>query len=121
LKKQDVWLLSAILLCVFAIWVGSRLGRQKPGTEVVVYEENQERLRFPLHEDAEYLIVTEAGKINRLVIENGQAEITEASCRDKLCVHQKAISKVGEVLVCLPNRLIVTVQEVSGNPQMKQF
>ena len=34
----------------------------------------------------------------------------EADCPDLLCVHQKAISKEGESIICLPNKVVVTIR-----------
>lgn len=49
------------------------------------------------------------GKKNLLVIENGSASVTEATCPDLLCVHQRAISQTGENIVCLPNKVVVRI------------
>ena len=38
----------------------------------------------------------------------------EQDCPDKLCVHQKAISKNHEMIVCLPNKVVV---EVTGSEE----
>ena len=35
--------------------------------------------------------------------------MVEASCPDKLCVNQKAVSKNNESIICLPNKVIVEV------------
>ena len=43
------------------------------------------------------------------MIKNGKADMTEANCPDLLCVHQKAISHQGETIVCLPNKIVVSV------------
>lgn len=43
------------------------------------------------------------------MIRDGKADMKEADCPDKLCVHQKAISAENESIVCLPNRVVVTV------------
>ena len=47
---------------------------------------------------------------NRLRIRDGCAEFTEAGCPDALCVHMRPISAEGEMLVCLPNRVVVEVR-----------
>lgn len=49
------------------------------------------------------------------MIKDGKADITEADCPDKVCVKQKPISKAGESLVCLPNKIIITVVEGEEN------
>lgn len=46
---------------------------------------------------------------NILIIKNGRADMIEADCPDKLCVNQKAISKNGESIICLPNKVVVTI------------
>lgn len=43
------------------------------------------------------------------MIRDGKADMKEADCPDKLCVHQKAISAENESIVCLPDRVVVTV------------
>ncbi|MBQ5523338.1 MAG: NusG domain II-containing protein, partial [Oscillospiraceae bacterium] len=42
---------------------------------------------------------------------DGEAWISEANCPDKLCMGFGKISKNGEVIVCLPNRLIVVIED----------
>lgn len=61
---------------------------------------------YSLGEDREIEI---NGGTNRLVIKNGKADMVEASCPDKLCVNQKAVSKNNESIICLPNKVIVEV------------
>lgn len=56
-----------------------------------------------------YAIETEFG---RNVIELGDESVwvIEADCPDKLDIKQGVIDKPGQVLVCLPNRLIVEIK-----------
>ena len=46
---------------------------------------------------------------NHLSIHDGEADMADADCPDKLCVHQRAISRDRETIVCLPNRVVVEV------------
>ena len=39
----------------------------------------------------------------------------EADCPDQLLLHQKAISKDKESIICLPNRVVVTVESEQKN------
>lgn len=73
---------------------------------------------LPLSNDTTLTVHSGNGGENVLLIQNGQARITEASCPDLLCVHQKAISHRGESLVCLPNQVIVTVTSSKEEPHL---
>lgn len=83
---------------------------------------------FVIHSDGAKVIVTIDGDVfgtyqldeeqqidingsNVLIIEDGKADMIEADCPDMLCVHQKAISKEGETIVCLPNKVVVEVAD----------
>lgn len=67
---------------------------------------------YALGEEQEIPIVQDGVTTNVLTIRDGKADMTEADCPDKLCVHQKAISKNHEMIVCLPNKVVV---EVTGS------
>ena len=47
-----------------------------------------------------------------LKISDGKAKMLTADCPDQLCVHQQAISKESQTIVCLPNKVVA---EVTGN------
>lgn len=42
----------------------------------------------------------------------------EADCPDKLCVHQGYISRVGEVLVCIPNKVVVEIKSDDSEKEL---
>lgn len=105
--RYDLILIAVCLFVSLALWAVVSLTK-KPGTEVVVTVSGEEVARYSLSEDREAVIETENGK-NVLVIKDGYADITEADCPDGLCERQRKISKTGETLVCLPNKVTVTV------------
>lgn len=45
-----------------------------------------------------------------LLIENNEVKITTSACPNKTCVHQGAVSKGSDVLACLPNKVIITIE-----------
>lgn len=105
--RNDVILIAVCLFVSLALWAVVMLTK-KPGEVVVVTVNGEEYARYPLSEDREVVIETERGK-NILVIKDGYADITEASCPDGLCERQRKIDESGESLVCLPNKVTVTV------------
>lgn len=54
-------------------------------------------------------IDTEFG-YNLIEIGDEKVRVIEADCPDQLDVKQGYISKVGEVIVCLPNRLVIEIK-----------
>ena len=105
-------MIFVLLIIAAAFFFGYRLWNRESPEEVVVYVGEQEYARFSIKEDREFLIETEKGT-NRLILKDGKADVTEASCPDKICVHQSPISETGETIVCMPNRVIVTVEQAS--------
>lgn len=65
--------------------------------------------RYSLARDQTIRLETPEGGYNILVIQDGRADVTEASCPDKICVDQRAVSRGGESITCLPNKTVITV------------
>ena len=51
---------------------------------------------------------------NVVVISGGTVSVTEASCKNQVCVKHGVISRPGESIVCLPNRMVVRIENGSG-------
>ena len=71
----------------------------------------KEIVRFKMNENIEtrqYPIRTQYG-FNLLEISNKGVRVLEASCPDKLDVKQGYIKNVGKQIICLPNKLIVSI------------
>ena len=47
---------------------------------------------------------------NVVSVSGGTVTVTEASCKNQVCVKHGAISAAGESIVCLPNRLVVRIE-----------
>lgn len=100
-------IILAVLLLVLALSVFLILEFTKEAGSLARVSVNGEIIAdFPLDKDGEYSLSD--GK-NTLVIKDGEAFISEADCPDKVCVRTGKISKVGEQIICLPNRVIVEI------------
>jgi hypothetical protein len=112
MKKQtrnDLLLVLAILLCAGAFLLYTNLTRSD-GAYAVVYVSGKEVARYPLDKPAETVLRTAASGSNTLVIREGCADVTAASCPDGLCVNQAAIRYENQTIVCLPNELVVQIE-----------
>lgn len=103
-----------ILILVFIIIAGAVMGflnvSKSHGGTVVISVDGEELTSFPLDEDTRYVIDGYHGGSNVLVIEDGSAFLESASCPDKLCVHMGKINKVGQSIICLPNKVVIEIR-----------
>lgn len=58
----------------------------------------------------ELTVKTKDGHYNKIIIEKDKIRITDADCPDKVCVKTGPISQPGDTVVCLPHKLIVTIE-----------
>ena len=112
MKKNDVILIAGLLLAALAAFGGISwyLAADTQKAEAVVEVDGQEKGRYPLDQDTSVEIQLEDGSYNLLEIKDGRADITEASCPDKICVDHRPVSRRGESLVCLPNKVVVEIE-----------
>ena len=112
MKKNDLIMIGIIIIAALAAFVGVNLyGEQNTkNAQAVVTVDGNEYGRYPLSKDTSVKIKAEGDEYNLLVIEDGAASIEEASCPDKVCVRHKPIDKTGETLVCLPNKVVVEIE-----------
>ncbi len=106
--KNDMILIAALLILGGGLALLLYVTKQDGGT-VRVQVDGCAELELPLGEDARILL-GEGDHTNTLVIENGAARIVEASCPDQICVNHGAIRYAGESIVCLPHKLVVSVE-----------
>ena len=106
--RNDLLLVTVLLLLGGALALFLWLTRQAGGT-VTVQIDGEIVLELPLSEDRS-LVLGEGERTNTLVIRDGTAQVIEASCPDKVCVGHGAIQYAGESIVCLPHKLVITVQ-----------
>ena len=110
LKKQDIVLLAVMLAGVLLLGAFLMLTR-KSGAEVIVKVAGKQVATFSMNKNTKYTIHGVNGGTNELIIEDGQVWLEEASCPDKLCVHQGKMQYSGQSIICLPNKVSVTIQD----------
>lgn len=102
---RDIVLILAIALVGLCLLFFN--GRKtSPGSSVVVEVDGKTVASYPLDTDGVFVL---NGGTNTLEIKDGRARISDADCPNMQCVRQGWISRGGQSIVCLPNKLIVTV------------
>ena len=110
-RRADLMVIGALLLLALVLYLVLGAFRTEGGA-VVVRVDGVETERHALSEDGVYPL---NGGSNILVISGGQAWLSEANCPDLLCVRQGKIHYTGQSIICLPNRLTVTVEGGEAN------
>ena len=111
-RKADIVLgIALVILCAAACWYAYSSGSS--GAFVTVTVNGDESGTYPPDRDDTVDIDTEYGH-NTLVIKDGKALMTEASCPDGYCLGQYkqsgGIDASNQTIVCLPNRVAVSVK-----------
>ena len=79
------------------------------GDTVKVTVNGREYGTYKLSDDQE-ITVEKNGHVNKFVIKDGKVDMVEASCKNQICVHEAKISKSGQSIVCLPNRVSIVIE-----------
>lgn len=100
----DIILIFALLALALSVFFFFELSKQD-GAYVRISIDSELYKEISLSSDGEYAL----GEGNTLVISDGEAYMKHADCPDKLCINQGKISRTGERIVCLPNKVLVEV------------
>lgn len=107
--KKEVILIVTILAISFLLLIVNRFVFSKPARYLEITVDGNHYETLDLNQDTEILVNGYQGGTNRIVIQNGKVHVSEASCPDKICIHQGTIEQTGESIVCLPNRMIAQI------------
>lgn len=72
--------------------------------------EEYKKITFSNDNKLRYLDIKTKYGYNKLEIYKEKVRIVEASCPDKLDIKQGFIEDIGEMIVCLPNRMVVEIK-----------
>ena len=107
IKKADIAL--AIVLLIAGL--GSMFLVRRPAAESGMVEINvagKVVKTLPLSKDCSFEVSNEYGS-NTIVIENGAVYVSESDCHGKDCKAIGKISSEGQLILCLPHRLMIKI------------
>jgi len=108
--RNDI-LLICLLLIISAAGILYMFVFRSSGDTVKVTVDGELYGIYSLSEDTVVNIITgkDGSSFNLLVISDGKAQIESASCPDGICAAHRPIHRNGESIICLPNRVVVSV------------
>ena len=112
MKKNDFVLIGALLLLcgIGAIFFFTH-ERSAP-LHAVVTQDGKQLYDIPLtgHRGTEEIVVADEHGTNTIRIEDETIAVVDADCPDLVCVKTGKASKKGDVIACLPHKLLIEVK-----------
>ena len=108
--RNDIIFLSLLACLCIAVCVIIYAGGMKKGSYITVTIDGKEYGTYSLQENQ---TIPVGG--NTIAIKNGKAKMIEADCPDQLCIKQKEVCYDKESVICLPNKVVVTVTSEEEN------
>ena len=117
LASTRFWIVCFLLLILVSIGAILYFKTSANGTVAVIMQDNAEINRIALdsvNEPYTMRIDNKDGGYNVILVEHGKISVIEASCPDGVCIHQGAISDDLMPIVCLPNKLSITIEKADS-------
>lgn len=119
IRKADIILLIALVITGLAASAALTMSHNAAGTDarVIIESGGEPYAAYPLFEDRTVVVPAPGAHqtadaydaYNIVNIADGKVSVTEATCKNQVCVHHGEISMAGESIVCLPNRMVVRI------------
>lgn len=116
-ERNDKILIVGIVFAAILLSVAFLLKGSSVGTTVIVSVDGEEYGRYSLLKEQ----VVQIGDTNTLVIHNHEADMLFAECPDQICVKHTSISDTDENIICLPNKVVVTIEDMYGKHQESEL
>lgn len=108
LKRGDIAVIAAVVFISFMILAIQAFRTEGNGELYVVIICGEIRERFKLDENKTVIIENE-GYTLKVQIQDGYTFVISADCPDLECKNNKAISKDGSFIACVPARILVKI------------
>ena len=109
-KKND-YILIIILIILLIIICLVLESKKERGNTAVIYYENEQVLEIPLDSPLQTYEVMGANGIVKIVAGNGKIKVEEENSPFHLCSKQGWIDSSIQTIVCLPNKIVVKIED----------
>ena len=108
MSKKDFILIFVVSLIIAGAFGVNYFVNTKNVDSIEIYMDNKLYKTYDINDKEEIKIKSKEG-YNIVKIHDKGVEIIEASCPDKVCIHQGFITKSSESIVCLPNKVHIKI------------
>ena len=112
MKKNDLLLIGVLLLLcgIGAIFFFTHTDKEM--RHAVITQDNVQLYDIPLtgHTGMEDIVIADEHGANTIRIEDESIAVIDADCPDHVCVKTGKAMKKGDVIACLPHKLLIEVK-----------
>ncbi len=105
MKKRDFILIIMIIFLAAVVWIMTSVLNRGTGGSLLISVDSQKYGVYDLNEDQ----VISIGDTNACQIQDGEVSMIFGDCPDKVCVHSAGISKNGQTIICMPNKIVLEI------------
>ena len=116
-KHNDIILIICIIVAALIFFAAYKLYFNKSGKFVTIKVDGKVTASYPIDIDKTITIKGVNGGKNILKISGGKADMTDADCPDQTCVKKHSIKYEGETIVCLPHKVVISIDNSSQNKE----
>lgn len=113
MKKGDILLVAIVLLSAIS-YFGIKLIYKDADDKVIVIaingKEYEKIIMKDINEKRQIHIDLDSGKFIDITADKNGVYVSDVVCPDKICVKTGVIDKVGQSIVCLPNKVQVYIE-----------
>ena len=113
MKQGDKFVLYGVIILIFILLVEYGFFQRHSTKVVVIRSDGKIVKELPINKDAVFEVKSKEGHLF-VEIKNGKVRVTNSTCKDKLCEKEGWISNVGESIICLPNRISISIIGKNG-------
>jgi len=111
ITRTDYWVIGLLTLALI-LSLGLSLNR-KPGAQVLVYTGDKLAFAGPLQQDRRLEFEGPLGT-TQVDISGGQVRVIASPCPRKICIGMGEVHRSGDLLACVPNRVVVRIEGEAG-------
>lgn len=108
--KKWISLFIAIILLCAAVLLGTEYTNKNRTTAVITLD-GKELYQIDLTKENKTFDISTKYGTNTIAVQKGEIRIISADCPDKVCVKHGALKSFSSPIVCLPNRLVISLQK----------
>lgn len=107
--KYDIYAILFVIAISAIIFLINILRSENSEGQVLVEVDGTILNYYSLDQEGEYLINSKEGNCI-LCINDQEVYVKNATCKDGLCMKQGKISKTNQSIICLPNRMVISIK-----------